>query len=322
MNQLLKLIVNSSIILFLITPALSAQQEFRYGIATQSVINLRQTPSFAAEMGTQALMGTPVQILETVHGWSNVVTPDGYKAWTTEESIQKMNPVELAAWNAAPKVIVNTYFALLMSRPSANAVVVSDVVWGDILRYQGTNGKYVRVMLPDGRKGYIKKQSTLSYKKWLSGANPTAARILSTANRFIGFPYLWGGTSVKGMDCSGFTKTCFFLNGVILPRDASQQARTGQDIDITKNFEGLKPADLLFFGSMKENKQHVSHVGIYIGNGEFIHASGTVHISSLLPGSQKFDAFNTSRLLRAQRVLTRIDLDSSIVSVKKHPYYK
>jgi gamma-D-glutamyl-L-lysine dipeptidyl-peptidase len=322
MNNLLKKISIYSLLLFVITLSLSAQQEFNYGIATQSVINLRLSPAFAAEMGTQALMGTPVRILETVHGWSNVVTPDGYKAWTTEESIKKMNPVDCAAWNAAPKVIVNTLFTIVRSRPSANAPVVSDVVWGDILRYQGINAKYVKVMLPDGRKGYLLKQSTLFFKKWEARATPTAARIIATAKCFIGFPYLWGGTSVKGMDCSGFTKTCFFLNGVILPRDASQQAQTGENVDITKNLDALKPADLLFFGSMKENKQHVSHVGIYIGNGEFIHSSGTVHISSLIPGSLNFDSFNTHRLLRAQRLLTRIDLDSSIVSVKNHPYYK
>ncbi|MDD4969575.1 MAG: NlpC/P60 family protein [Paludibacter sp.] len=322
MNNLSIRISIYSLLFFLITPSLSAQQELNCGIATQSVINLRQSPAFAAEMGTQVLMGTPVRILETVHGWSNVITPEGYKAWTTEEGIQKMNPVDYAAWNAAPKVIVNTYFAIVRSRPSVNATVVSDVVWGDILRYQGLNGKYVKVLFPDGRKGYLLKQSTLSFNKWESRAKPKAAAIISTANQFIGFPYLWGGTSIKGMDCSGFTKTCFYLNGVILPRDASQQALTGENIDITKDFNSLQPADLLFFGSMKENKQHVSHVGIYIGNGEFIHSSGTVHISSLVPGTLNFDSFNTKRLLRAQRLLTRVDLDSSIVSVKKHPYYK
>ena len=322
MNNLLKQVVKYSLILFLISPALYAQQEFSNGIVRESVINLRTFPKYSAEMGTQALMGTPVHILETVHGWSRIVTPEGYTAWTSEEGVQKMSSLEYAAWKASPKVIVSNYFTVLRSQPSEKASVVSDVVWGDIMGFMGKKGKYIHVLLPDGRTGYLLKSFGKPATEWFAKHQPTAKNIIETATHFIGFPYLWGGTSIKGMDCSGFTKTCFFLNGVVLPRDASQQACTGDSVDIIKDFNNLQPADLLFFGSMRENKEHVSHVGMYIGNGEFIHSSGTVHISSLIPGSLNYDDFNTKRLLRAQRILTRIDRDSAIVSVKNHPFYK
>jgi len=322
MNNLLKQVSKYFLILFFITPVLSAQPEFSYGVVRSSVINMRSFPMFAAEMGTQALMGTPVHILETVHGWSRVVAPEGYSAWTTEESLEKMNLLEFTAWQNASKVIVNNYFTVIRSQPTESAEVVSDVVWGDILRYLDTKGEYMQVLLPDGRKGFLQKIMATPFNEWFAKHQPSAANILETANRFIGFPYLWGGTSIKGMDCSGFSKTCFYLNGVILPRDASQQALVGENVDISKDLSKLQPADLLFFGSIKENKEHVSHVGIYIGNGGFIHSSGTVHISSLLPGKVNFDAFNKNRLLRAQRLLTRIDKDSNIVSIKKHPFYQ
>ena len=322
MNHLLKQVAKYSLILFLISPALCAQQEFSIGIVRESVINLRTFPKYSAEMGTQALMGTPVHILETVHGWSRVVTPEGYTAWTSEESVQKMSTLEYAAWKSSPKVIVSNYFTVLRSQPSEKASVVSDVVWGDIMGLMGNKGKYIQVLLPDGRTGYLLKSFGKPSTEWFANHQPTASNIIETAKKFIGFPYLWGGTSIKGMDCSGFTKTSFFLNGVILARDASQQARTGENVDITNGFSKLQPADLLFFGSMKENKEHVSHVGMYIGNGEFIHSSGTVHISSLVPGSANYDAFNTKRLLRAQRMITRIDRDSAIVSIKNHPFYQ
>ena len=322
MNNLLKQVSKYFLILFFITPVLSAQPEFSYGVVRSSVINMRSFPMFAAEMGTQALMGTPVHVLETVHGWSRVVAPEGYTAWTTEESLEKMNLLEFTAWQNASKVIVNNYFTVIRSQPTESAEVVSDVVWGDILRYLDTKGEYMQVLLPDGRKGFLQKIMATPFNEWFAKHQPSAANILETANRFIGFPYLWGGTSIKGMDCSGFSKTCFYLNGVILPRDASQQALVGENVDISKDLSKLQPADLLFFGSIKENKEHVSHVGIYIGNGEFIHSSGTVHISSLLPGKINFDAFNKNRLLRAQRLLTRIDKDSNIVSIKKHPFYQ
>ena len=322
MNNLLKLISKYTFILFFISTTLCAQQEFSYGVVSQSVINLRLNRGQEAEMGTQTLMGTPVRILETIHGWNSVKTPEGYVAWTEEESVQKMTPLEYQAWNKAPKIIVTTYFTLLRLTPSENGTVVSDVVWGDILRYIDHKGKYTHVMLPDGRPAYISDKSVMPFDKWLDSRKPNAAAILETATCFIGFPYLWGGTSIKGMDCSGFTKTCYYLNGVVLPRDASQQALTGENVDMNDNFSKLRPADLLFFGSFKENKEHVSHVGIYMGNGEFIHSSGTVHISSLFPGKINYDAYNSKRLLRVQRLLTRIDLDSTIVSIKKHPFYQ
>jgi len=322
MNNLLKSISICSLILLLISPSLCAQQEFSNGIVRESVINLRTFPKYSAEMGTQVLMGTPVHILETVHGWSRVVTPEGYTAWTSDEGVQNMTPLEYTAWKSSPKVIVSNYFTVLRSEPSEKAAVVSDVVWGDIMGLMGKKGKYIHVLLPDGRTGYLLKSFGKPVNEWFAKHQPTAHNIIETATHFIGFPYLWGGTSIKGMDCSGFTKTCFFLNGVVLPRDASQQACTGDSVDITKDFNSLQPADLLFFGSMKENKEHVSHVGMYIGNGEFIHSSGTVHISSLVTGSSNFDSYNAKRLLRAQRILTRIDRDSAIVSVKNHPFYK
>lgn len=322
MNNLMKRILKYTIILMLISPALFAQQDFKYGVVSSSVINLRLNRGQEAEMGTQALMGTPVHILETVHGWSRLMTPEGYIAWTPEESVQLMNSIEYQTWTSASKVIVNTYFGILRSNPSESGDVVSDVVWGDIMRSIGRKGKYAHVLLPDGRTAFILHKWVTPFDKWLDSRKAKASAILETATCFIGFPYLWGGTSIKGMDCSGFTKTCFYLNGVILPRDASQQALTGENIDITKDFDSLRPADLLFFGYVKENKEHVSHVGIYIGKGEFIHSSGTIHISSLLPGSINYDAYNTNRVLRAQRLLTRIDVDSNLVSIRNHPFYK
>ena len=297
-------------------------QTVEYGIVNQSVINLRQHPSFAAEMGTQALMGTPVHILETEHGWSRVMTPDGYTSWTTQESVQPMSIDQYKTWNAAPKMIVTAYFTVLRAQPTQNAPVVSDVVWGDILRQDGTYGAYYRLLLPDGRTAYLQKAYAIPFDQWLTTRRPTAQHIIATAKCFIGFPYLWGGTSIKGMDCSGFVKTCFFLNGVILKRDAWQQALTGDSVSLSDGYEHLKPGDLLFFGSKKEGKIHVSHVGLYIGNGEFIHSSGMVHISSLLPTSQAYDAYNTKRLLCARRMLTRIDKDSGIVSIANHPFYQ
>jgi gamma-D-glutamyl-L-lysine dipeptidyl-peptidase len=288
----------------------------QYGIAALSVINLRLTPSYAGEMGTQVLMGMPLHVLESAHGWLKVKTPEGYTSWVVDDEIKVVTAEEYKTWNQAAKLIVTEYFTLLRKEPSISASVMSDVVWGDLVKNRGESGGYYKVELPDGRIGYLQKESAVSFDQWLATRHPTAENIIATAKQFIGFPYFWGGTSSKGLDCSGFTKTCYYLNGVILLRDASQQATTGDSIDISTGYDKLKPGDLLFFGSKR-----VTHVGLYIGNGEFIHSSGRVHQSSLLPSSPIYDAWNAKRLLKARRIITKIDKDPNIVSIKKHPFY-
>ena len=120
----------------------------------------------------------------------------------------------------------------------------------------------------------------------------------------MGVPYLWGGTSFKGVDCSGFTKTVYFLNGILLPRDASQQVMIGETIDKNGNWGNLKEGDLLFFGEKREDgSERVVHVGMWIGNNEFIHASDKVRIGSMNPSESNYDEYNSKRYLRAKRIL-------------------
>jgi len=140
-------------ILFLIVWTVSAN-ETGYGITAMSVINLRQAPSFAAEMGSQTLMGTPLRILERENGWIRVMTPEGYISWSTESSVKVVTEAVYKAWNASPKLIVTEYFTTLRSKPSSTAEVVSDVVWGDIVRNLGEKAGYYKVQLPDDRIAY------------------------------------------------------------------------------------------------------------------------------------------------------------------------
>jgi hypothetical protein len=190
------------------------------------------------------------------------------------------------------------------------------------VRNEGRTGAHYKVILPNGKIAYVPASDVLEFDKWLLSREPNADNILSTAVQFLGFPYMWGGTSIKAMDCSGFTKTAFYLNGVILERDASQQAKTGEDVDIREGFDNLQKGDLLFFGSKatQERGERITHVGIYMGNGEFIHSATSVRINSLIP-----DAYNyyegSTRLVRANRLITKIDNDPGIVSIKNHPWY-
>jgi cell wall-associated NlpC family hydrolase len=117
---------------------------------------------------------------------------------------------------------------------------------------------------------------------------------------------LWGGYSPKGFDCSGFTKTVFFLNGIDLQRDSSKQAGQGVAVPLDKDLSQLKKGDLLFFGprARRGKPERVVHVGLYLGNKLFIHSSERVQISSLDPQSPLRDENRIRTLLHARRILT------------------
>jgi len=195
-------------------------------------------------------------------------------------------------------------------------------VAGNILEIIKYVDEHYIVRYPDGRQAYVSKEESEPYRQWLEKLMPSTDSILSTSMSLIGVPYLWGGTSTKGMDCSGFTKTVYFLNGMVIPRDASQQVHTGKAIDSVGSFETLQKGDLLFFGSKATDStpEKVVHVGIWIGNNEFIHASDMVRISSMDRDAENYDDFNRDRYLRTKRILKQ--QDEGLISLLDTPLFK
>ena len=299
--------------------------EKTYGITQQSVINIRMKPGYSQESGTQTLMGMPMRILESRDGWIRVVTPEGYIAWVTSGSVAAVDERGFGAWKKADKWIVKSYYTILRANPYDNADVVSDAVMGCTVAKTGkSEGKYHQVQLPSGKMAYILKEDVQDFNEWLASRNLTAENVIKTAKQFVGFPYMWGGTSIKGMDCSGFVKTAYFMNGIILQRDASQQAYTGESVDVTNGIDNLIPGDLIFFGTpaTAEKKERISHVGLYMGEGKFIHCATSVRINSLIKGEPDFYNGYAAGVIRAVRVIGNQDTGKDIVSIAKHPWYK
>lgn len=293
-----------------------------FGLVNLSAANLRSSPRHPAELTTQALLGTVVKVLKCQVDFYLIQTPDQYISWVDEDGIVTLNQEQLDDWNSNSKIIYINDFGFVYSKPDGNSQRVSDIVIGNILIQIGSEGDFVKVQFPDKRIGYIKESEVLPYKKWMEEAKPTKENIIETAHKFVGIPYLWGGTSAKAMDCSGFTKTVYFLNGVVLDRDASQQVNKGILVDTENGFDKLEKGDLLFFGfkETEKRKERITHVGIYIGNLEFIHEAGLVKINSFDKKKSNFSKFRLNHFIRARRIITSLN-ENGITMVKDCKFY-
>jgi cell wall-associated NlpC family hydrolase len=327
--HLKRLIITTFIVLLNLVSSVSVQASELtcndgggYALVNVSVCNVRGEGRFTSGMETQALLGTPVRVLE-FNGWYHIQTPDEYTGWVHRMVITPVSEEQLSEWNAAEKVVVTALFGQTYERPDESSQSVSDVVAGDRLKLTGSHGKFYRVEYPDGRVAYLKKQLAAQESVWRRSVSHDAKDIVKTARSMMGVPYLWAGMSPKGMDCSGFVRTVMFMHNVILPRDAWQQALVGDRIEIAHDFGNLQAADLVFFGTRGENgaRDKVSHVGIYLGNGRFIHSLGDVHVSSFLPGDSCYDEFNTRRLLYGGRILPYINRVKEITTTENNTYY-
>lgn len=285
--------------------------EFTFAVVNNSVANIRSSPKHSAELGTQAVLGTGLKVLKIEGDFYRIQTPDAYISWVDHGGVTLMNENDYVQWSQSEKIIYTKTFGFVYQNENEKAAIVSDIVLGAQLKFLQENKEFYKVEYPDKRIGYIKKNEAQVYQNWLKNLQGSGELIETYAREFLGFPYLWGGTSSKGMDCSGFTKTVYLMNGYIIPRDASQQIMAGKKVDSDLKFEGLEKGDLLFFGTKAtaDKKQKVTHVGIWLDNknGEFIHASKQIRLSSVFPESSSYDAENTSRYLGSRRYLGEKD---------------
>ncbi len=285
----------------------------KFGIVTVSVGNLRRAPRHSAEMLSQVLMGAVVRLLKRDGGWLYVKCADRYLGWIDDDAMAVVDAGAADGWNAARRIVVTTPSAVLLERPGQTAAQVSDLVAGDLLRWVAGRGPWFEAALPDGRTGFVAAAAAQEYSAWKSTRRLTAEGIEKTARMFLGVPYLWGGTSAKGFDCSGFVKTVYQMNGLDLLRDANQQARLGRGVD-PAGLVNLKRGDLLFFGRKAGDgkPERIWHVGLYLSDGAFIHCSGRVRIASLDPRSPTFDRDRAETFVRATRLVDSTETPRSL----------
>ena len=297
----------------------TSADSLNWGLVTISVSNLRANPGHDSEMVSQAILGTPVRVLKKQSSWYLIQTPDKYISWVDSDAISCLSDSQFQNWREQPKMVYLPA-AGLATCPETNSVV-TDLVAGSILRFEKFSGKDCTLSMPDGRLVEVPLADVIDFEKWSNRDISSVKEITRTALDFMGRPYLWGGTSAKGVDCSGFVKTVYFLNGYILARDASLQFLYGTLIEEEQGWNALHEGDLVFFGKKATDGKtaKATHVGYYLGDGEFIHSSGFVRVNSFDPEKENYSKYRTITWLGGRRILS-VQSDR-IIKVSDHPWY-
>ena len=280
--------------------------EEQYAVVNVSVANFRSKPQLSASMETQNLLGHAIRMYKKQSYWYYAQGPEGYLGWVDSYVLTAMTRSEWDAWIAAEKVIYTKEYGHSYTNADDQSEHISDLVLYNLLKKINVGVKYTEVEYPDGRRAFIRNSEYADFNEWKMTRSESRDEIVKTAKSLMGVPYLWGGTSSKTMDCSGFTRMVFFGHGILLPRDASQQVLLGETItDDVNNLNDLLPGDMVFFGfsATPEKKERITHVGIYLGDSEIIHESSWIHIQSLNPEHENFSPWRHKTFMYGKRIL-------------------
>jgi len=259
-------------------------------VIVKPVANMYSRPSEEADVVSQAICGNNVAILEEKAGWAHVRTEDEYTGWTRVSSLRQLGPGERPYASSGRIAQVASLFANLYREPDVTKhqplLTAPFETKLEVTREQDAAGRWLEVRLPDNRPAFVQTGDVV-----LDARPMSISETIELSKRFLGLPYFWGGTSVLGFDCSGFTQMLCRRRGIIIPRDANVQA-TWQGAEAVER-ERLEPGDLLFFGESK-----ITHTGMYIGNGQFINA--TTHARPVVQICDLADPY-WAKLFRAAR---------------------
>ncbi len=229
-----------------------------HGVVTTSLVPVRAEPDHRAEMVDQYLFGEPYQVVGEKAGWVHVRSEiDGHPGWIEARQVVPLeHPLDEYLRHAA--------------------------VAGELVQLASTGLRDVWVpagaLLPYFDRGAFKLgKEVFRYQGRIFQPNDVAAAVYELLEAFLGAPYLWGGKTLMGIDCSGLTQVIYRAIGIFLPRNASQQAQLGQPVPLNEAQVG----DLVFASPIDEATDRITHVAIVVRPGRVIHASGTVHLAGI-----------------------------------------
>ncbi len=236
-----------------------------FGINPLPVISVRKEPSHRSEMITQLLFGETFSIAYEANEWLKITaTFDEYQGFVEQKQIVLLNEIEYENLHHDQWAMVKSPIAMILKNDSQNGTIIPA---GSKLPI---NGK-----VNFGTFSYTYSPQIIGFAANNQEENIWRDEIVKTALKFINTPYLWGGKTCLGLDCSGFSQTVFKICGIKIKRDASEQCLQGNHVGF---IDEAQSGDLLFFGNPDEN---ITHVGIYMGENFIIHASGSVRIDKI-----------------------------------------
>ncbi|NQY68082.1 MAG: C40 family peptidase [Flavobacteriales bacterium] len=225
-----------------------------YGITILSIVPVRTNPGDIHEMCTQLLFGDHYTILEEIKNWTKIrVAFDDYEGWICAKQVRKISEKEFIQVNSTTNNLLISKLALL-DTSSVNFVIS---IGSSLPQYKNGQGKIADLQFTLSND--IETKSVVEPK-----------RLIEIAKIYAGAPYLWGGKSIFGIDCSGYSQMVYKICGIKIKRDASQQVIQGT---LIKEVSESQPGDLAFFNNPKGA---ITHVGIILEGNVILHASGFV----------------------------------------------
>jgi hypothetical protein len=248
------------------------------GIVTLAALDVRRRPSHAAEMGSQLLMGEVVRVLRrgSAGRWLRVENrTDRYRGWVRAWGVVVQPLRRIAAWQRASHGRLTGPWLEVRERPGRGEIV-TPLFWGARVVAGPTRGRYRRIVLPDGRPGWVEKRG-------IAVGTRAVRSLRERVRELMGVPYLWGGRTPAGFDCSGLVQMLLAEQGCRVPRDAADQERSCRPL---RAGERPEPGDLAFFG---RRGGPAGHVGIMMDRGLYAHARGQVRLNHLHKGNILYD---------------------------------
>ena len=231
-----------------------------FGICLVGFASLRERPDHRSEMVSQLLFGELFEVLETRNGWHHVMLQtDRYQGWVAVNQVELMGFEEYSHIKGLPAVHGTDLIGFMENLSEQSSFPV---------------GAGSSIYSANGEISLLGKQFRYSGQT-LQVSAPDVEQVADFAMMFLNVPYLWGGRSVFGMDCSGFVQLAFRMSGIMIPRDASVQATKGETVHLINE---ARPGDLLFFDNREEE---IDHVGLLVNEGFIIHAHGKVRIDMI-----------------------------------------
>ena len=237
-------------------------------VVVQPAANMYSKATTDADVVSQAIYATNVTILDQDGAWLKVRTPDEYDGWMPQTAVLRTQPYAKGTHIAQVEALFANLYRETNITKHQPVITIPFESRLEIIGDPQEGGRWLQVRLPDDRSAWIQTGDVTTTPH----NNVGVAELIDWSKRFIGLPYLWGGTSTYGYDCSGFMQMLCRRRGYFLPRDAGPQAKWEGAKPVEKT--ELVPGDLLYFGS---SPQHITHTGMYIGSGQFINATAHEH---------------------------------------------